>query len=180
MARKTSGRVQAKSILLPTGVVFDRVDRVGFASVYVWLSLFVGTWHRWVDKLSRKLGRQFSVHEPEELLRNNRFMTFWRMHHRICEIKHLRKTRGMSAIDRRVKRSSSVLRRLVSDRPSTQSVSWSSRDRLEGKTILYPWVRAIAVNLAKQTSEKCRTRAKPTDFVSNVNAKSNQEQLEPR
>jgi RNA polymerase sigma-70 factor, ECF subfamily len=43
---------------------------------------------------------------------------------------------------------------------------WSNRERLEERTTIYPWLRAIAVNLAKQTLEKRRTRAQLTDFQS--------------
>ncbi len=45
--------------------------------------------------------------------------------------------------------------------------AWSSRERLEDNSKIYPWVRAIAVNLSKQTLERRRTRAQLTDFASN-------------
>lgn len=49
---------------------------------------------------------------------------------------------------------------------------WNSRDRLEDNSPIYPWIRAIAVNLAKQTLEKRRTRARLTDFASDFDPHS--------
>ncbi len=41
--------------------------------------------------------------------------------------------------------------------------AWSARQKLKNGSVVYPWLRAIAVNLTKQTLERRRTRALVTD-----------------